>query len=97
MSKPIRERFPALTLTELRQLAEAHRDNETIVRLLWEIRALHEVAYNAWRVEKEHYFVFPDNPRGEALYMLRRALQQERWLPDMVDKLDGKGTFRSKD
>ena len=91
MSKPIRERFPALTLTELRQLAEAHSDNETVMRLLWEIRALHEVAYSAWRVEAEHYFVYPNTPEGAALFALRGALQQERWLPEMVEKVNGKG------
>jgi hypothetical protein len=93
MSKPIRERFPALTLAELKTLAQEHRDNETVIRLLWEIRALHVVAYNAWRVEAEHYFVYPDNPQGAALYALRRALQEERWLSEMVDKLNGKGTY----
>lgn len=97
MSKPIRERFPALTLGELHQLAEEHRDNKIITRLLWEIRALHVVAYNAWRVESEHYFVYPDNPRGEALFGLRRALEKERWLPEMVDQVNGKGTFKRHD
>lgn len=87
MSKPIRERFPALSLAELHQLAEQNRDNETVTRLLWEIRALHVVAYNAWRVEKEHYFVYPDNPQGAALFALRRSLQQEQWLSEMVAKM----------
>ncbi|WP_104657340.1 hypothetical protein [Ralstonia insidiosa] len=97
MSKTIRERFPALSLGELHKLAEDHRDSETIIRLLWEIRALHVVAYNAWRVETEHYFVYPDNPQGVALFALRRALEQERWLPEMVDKVNGKGTFSRND
>ncbi|EPX94741.1 hypothetical protein C404_26835 [Ralstonia sp. AU12-08] len=34
MSKPIRERFPELSLAELHQLAEQNRDNETVTRLL---------------------------------------------------------------
>ncbi|MCO5398421.1 hypothetical protein [Ralstonia soli] len=87
MSKPIRERFPALSLAELHQLAELNRDNETVTRLLWEIRALHDVAYYAWRLEAEHYFVYPDNPKGAALFALRRALQQERWLSEMIAKM----------
>ncbi|KJK03959.1 hypothetical protein UB44_05115 [Burkholderiaceae bacterium 26] len=77
-------------------MAEEHRDNETVMRLLWEIRALHVVGYNAWRVEAEHHFVYPDNPQGAALFALRRALQEEQWLPEMVDKLNGKGTHRQR-
>jgi hypothetical protein len=94
MSKPVRERFAALTLGELHKLAEEHRDNETVIRLLWEIRALHVVAYNAWRVETEHYFMYPDNPLGKALFDLRRTLELERWLPEMVSKVNGKGTIK---
>lgn len=87
MSKPIRERFPALSLGELHQLYEENRDNATVTRLLWEIRALHVVAYNAWRLEAEHYFVYPDNPQGAALFALRRSLQEERWLSEMIAKM----------
>jgi hypothetical protein len=87
MAKYIRERFPALTLAELHKLAEEHRDNETIMRLLWEIRALHNVGYHAWRVETEEYFVYPDNPLGAALLALRGVLQEERWLSEMIDKI----------
>ncbi|CAJ0690407.1 hypothetical protein [Ralstonia wenshanensis] len=87
MAKYIRERFPALTLTELHKLAEEHRDNETVMRLLWEIRALHNVGYHAWRVEAEEYFVYPDNPLGAALLALRAVLQQEGWLSEMIDKV----------
>ena len=90
MAKYIRERFPALTLAELHQLAEEHRDNETVMRLLWEIRALHNVGYHAWRVEAEEYFVYPDNPLGAALLALRAVLQQESWLSEMIDKVRGK-------
>lgn len=87
MSTPIRERFPALSLDELHQLAEENRDNDTVMRLLWEIRALHVVAYCAWRLDAEHYFVYPDNPHGAALFALRRSLQQESWLPEMIAKI----------
>ena len=90
MAKYIRERFPALTLAELHKLAEEHRDNETVMRLLWEIRALHNVGYHAWRVEAEEYFVYPDNPLGAALLALRAVLQQESWLSEMIDKVRGK-------
>ncbi|MGN5354803.1 hypothetical protein ACQ4P5_22770 [Ralstonia sp. L16] len=90
MAKYIRERFPALTLAELHKLAEEHRDNETVMRLLWEIRALHNVGYHAWRVEAEEYFVYPDNPLGAALLGLRAVLQQESWLSEMIDKVRGK-------
>ena len=90
MAKYIRERFPALTLAELHKLAEEHRDNETVMRLLWEIRALHNVGYHAWRVETEEYFVYPDNPLGAALLALRAVLQQESWLSEMIDKVRGK-------
>ncbi|SFO90807.1 hypothetical protein SAMN03159417_00567 [Ralstonia sp. NFACC01] len=89
MSKPIRERFPALTLAELHKLAEEHRDNETVMRLLWEIRALHNVGYHAWRLETEQYFVYPDNPLGAALLALRAVLQQESWLSEMIVKIRG--------
>lgn len=89
MSKSIRERFPALSHAELHQLAAQNRDNETVIRLLWEIRALHVVAYHAWRLEAEHYFVYPDNPQGAALFDLRRSLEQERWLAEMVAKIKG--------
>jgi hypothetical protein len=58
--------FPALSLGELHQLAEQNRNNETVTRLLREIRALHVVVYNAWRLEAEHYFVYLDNPQGAA-------------------------------
>ena len=90
MSKPIRERFAALSLGELHRLAEENRDNETVTRLLWEIRALHDVAYHAWRVEAEQHFVYPDNPLGAALFDLRRSLQQERWLSEMIAKVKGR-------
>ena len=90
MAKYIRERFPALTLDELHKLAEEHRDNETVMRLLWEIRALHNVGYHAWRVEAEEYFVYPDNPLGAALLALRAVLRQESWLSEMIDKVRGK-------
>ena len=89
MSKPIRERFAALSLGELHRLAEENRDNETVTRLLWEIRALHDVAYHAWRVEAEQHFVYPNNPLGAALFDLRRLLQQERWLSEMIVKIKG--------
>ncbi|MGN8062512.1 hypothetical protein ACTJK4_12705 [Ralstonia sp. 22111] len=89
MAKYIRERFPALTLGELHKLAEEHRDNETVMRLLWEIRALHNVGYHAWRVETEEYFVYPDNPLGAALLALRAVLQREGWLSEMIDKTRG--------
>ena len=49
------------------------------------------MAYSAWRVEAEHYFVYPNTPEGAALFALRGALQQERWLPEMVEKVNGKG------
>ena len=90
MPKPIRERFAALSLRELHQLSQEHRDNETVTRLLWEIRALHDVAYLAWRVEVEQHFVYPDNPLGAALFELRRSLQQEQWLPEMITKIKGR-------
>ena len=89
MAKYIRERFPALTLAELHKLAEEHRDNETVIRLLWEIRALHNVGYHAWRVETEEYFVYPDNPLGAAVLALRAALQEESWLSEMIVKVRG--------
>ncbi|MGN6260558.1 MAG: hypothetical protein ACTHNO_07485 [Ralstonia sp.] len=89
MSKPIRERYPSLTLDELHKLAEEHRDNETVMRLLWEIRALHVLGYHAWRVETEEYFVYPDNPLGAAVLALRAALQQENWLSEMIVKVRG--------
>ncbi|MEE2978344.1 MAG: hypothetical protein VYB88_12800 [Pseudomonadota bacterium] len=89
MSNPIRKRFPALTLAELHKLTEQHRDNETVLRLLWEIRALHVIGYHAWRLETEEYFVYPDNPLGAALLNLRLALQQEDWLPEMIVKIRG--------
>ena len=90
MSKPIRERFAALSLGELHQLAEENRDNETVTRLLWEIRALHDVAYYAWRVDVEQHFVYPDSPLGAALFDLRRSLQQEHWLSEMIAKINGR-------
>ncbi|MCT7319052.1 hypothetical protein N5I87_23795 [Ralstonia sp. CHL-2022] len=90
MAKYIRERFPALTLAELHKLAEEHRDNETVMRLLWEIRALHNVGYHAWRVETEEYFVYPNNPLGAAVLALRAALQEESWLSEMIVKIRGK-------
>ncbi|WP_343661774.1 hypothetical protein [Ralstonia sp.] len=89
MAKYIRERFPALTLSELHKLAEEHRDNETVMRLLWEIRALHNVGYHAWRVETEEYFVYPNNPLGAAVLALRAALQEESWLSEMIVKVRG--------
>lgn len=89
MSKHIRERFPALTFADLHKLAEEHRDNETVMRLLWEIRALHVLGYHAWRVETEEYFVYPDNPLGAAVLALRAALQQEKWLSEMIVKVRG--------
>jgi len=89
MSNPIRERFPALTLAQLHKLAEQHRDNETVMRLLWEIRALHVIGYHAWRLETEEYFVYPDNPLGAAVLALRAALQQENWLSEMIVKVRG--------
>ena len=89
MSKLIRERFPALTFAELHKLAEEHRDNETVMRLLWEIRALHVIGYHAWRVETEEYFVYPNNPLGAAVLALRAALQQESWLSEMIVKVRG--------
>jgi hypothetical protein len=67
--------------------AEEHRDNETVTRLLWEIRALHNVGYHAWRLEAEQYFVYPDNPLGAALLVPRAVLQQESWLSEMIAKI----------
>jgi len=96
MSNPIRERFPALTLADLHKLAEEHRDNETVMRLLWEIRALHVIGYHAWRLETEEYFVYPDNPLGAAVLALRAALQQESWLSEMIVKIRGERPPRNQ-
>lgn len=89
MAKSTRERFQALSLAELHELAQANSDNKTVIRLLWEIRALHEVGYFAWRVEAEQCFVYPDEPLGAALLNLRLSLRQERWLPEMIAKIKG--------
>lgn len=84
MSNPIRERYPALSLTELHDLGLQRRDDKVVLRLLWEVRALQAVIRDAWRMEAEHSFVYPNTPEGKALMQLRTSLIQERWLGEQL-------------
>jgi len=84
MANPIRERYPALSLQELHDLGQRHQGDAAVMRLLWEIRALHAALRDAWRMEAEHSFVYPDNPEGRALMQLRSTLMQEPWLGEAL-------------
>ena len=80
MSNPIRERYPSLSLTELHDLGLKRREDTVVLRLLWEVRALQAVIRDAWRMEAEHSFAYPNTPEGKALMQLRTSLIQEKWL-----------------
>ncbi|WP_199032697.1 hypothetical protein [Ralstonia sp. ASV6] len=84
MSNPIRERYPALSLKELHDLGQRHQGDAVVIRLLWEVRALQAALRDAWRMEAEHSFVYPDNPEGRALMQLRSTLRQEPWLGEAL-------------
>lgn len=82
-------RFPALPLAEFCQRAEAHSDNEIVMRLPWEIRALHALTYNAWRVEAEHDVVHPNTPRDTAQFAQRATVS--RYPSDVTKRRQSSG------
>ncbi len=85
MSNPIRMRFPALTLVNLHDLSVRYRGDPDVLRLLWEIRALHAVVRDAIVLEGEYPFAYPDTPDGKALLQLRASLRLETWLNEKPD------------
>ncbi len=85
MGNPIRARFPALSLVNLHDLCVRYRDEPEVLRLLWEIRALHAVVRDARQLETEHHFAYPDTPEGQALLQLRASLMLEAWLGEKPD------------
>lgn len=68
----------------------------------WEkLRFAHALASLAWTIGEGrcqsiallvraiHEKIYPDKLHGAALFALRRTLGQERWLPEMIVKING--------
>ena len=80
MPTPIRLQFPALSLVELRRLFVDNRGDEVIVRLLWEIKALHAIARRALQLADSLPAGETTTDDGIVLGCLRRELAAETYL-----------------
>lgn len=80
MSSPIRQQFPPLSLVELRRLFAENRRDEVVVRLLWEIKALHAIARRARQLADSLPPGAGTTDDGIVLGCLRRELEVETYL-----------------
>lgn len=82
MSSPLRQQFPALSLVELRRFFATNRGDEVVVRLLWEIKALHAIARRALQLVRGLPPGDSTTDDGIVLGCLRRELADETYLTE---------------
>ncbi len=80
MTFPLRQRFPALTRTRLREIQQQHEDHRVVRRLLWEIKCLQVVIMRARQLERSLGPTERATERGIVLGCLREELAAESWL-----------------